>query len=180
MIGPRHILSLGSHRPPAPLQAYNACMHGCLFHKSSSELAALSQCDAILQRIAELSLKALTSAKRAGRRSVLPSRLTIDCGVTPLEALSMAKVLRAQVRLCLDRAQKDLLLSMLDNDAKRQIAGFAGRCGTHALKALRYRSADFDRSKSGLLYVLEDYGGRFVSVRGPAAVCELTPGTGAT
>ena len=65
-------------------------MHGCLFSKSSSELAALSLCDAILQRIVRLSLGALTAAKRAARQAGLPSRLLSGGGeVTPLEALTL-------------------------------------------------------------------------------------------
>ena len=76
--------------------------------------------------------------------------------------MTLARQLRAQVRQCLDLAHKNLLLSMLDNDAKRQIAGFAGRCGTHALKALRYRAVDFERTKAGLVGALAGYGGRCV------------------
>ena len=56
-------------------------------------------------------------------------------------------------------AHRNILLSMLDKDEKRRIAGFASRCGAHALKALRYRSVDFERVKTGLVGCLERYEG---------------------
>ena len=141
-------------------RAYNACMHGCLFAKSSSELAALTQCDAILQRALRLSLAAVTSAKRTARHEALSSQLLrAQEEASPMDALRLAQTLRGKVRECLDQAHKSVLLSMLDNDAKRRIAGFAGRCGAHALKALRYRSVDFERSRAGLLDSLAGYAG---------------------
>ena len=147
-------LSIGAKR------AYNACMFGCLFRKSSSDMVALRDCESILTHIAGLSLAALMSSKRAPTRPGLPSRLMVLYGdTTPLDALTLARKLRAQVRQCLERAHKDILLSMLDNDTKRQIAGFASRCGTHALKALRYRSVDFERVKKTLVSALQQYEG---------------------
>lgn len=141
-------------------RAYNACMHACLFSKTSSELAALTQCDAILRRVLYLSLTAVASAKRSARQAALPSQLLRMCQeVSPLQALRLAQTLRAKVRECLDRVGRSALLAELDNDAKRQIAGFAGRCGAHALKALRYRGVDFERTRAGLRDSLEAYAG---------------------
>lgn len=135
-------------------------MHACLFSKSASELAALRQCDAILRRILGLSLTAVASAKRSARQAALPSQLLRLCeDVTPLQALRLAQTLRGKVRECLDRVGRSALLAELDNDAKRQIAGFAGRCGAHALKALQYRGVDFERTRGGLLDSLEAYAG---------------------
>ena len=79
-------------------RAYNACMHGCLFSRTSSDLAALTRCEEILARIARLSLDAVVADKRAARQPALPSRLLALYGdTTPLDALTLARKLHVQV-----------------------------------------------------------------------------------
>jgi hypothetical protein len=110
-------------------RVYNACMHGCLFKKDVSETAALAACAEILARVEALCIEAVKADRAAPRgKRVLPSQLMALDEMSAADALEAIQALRHQVKLCTSMVERHILLSSLDNDAKRNIAGFAGRC----------------------------------------------------
>ena len=110
--------------------AYNACMHSCLFRKDAPERGALTACAEILVRIEALCVEAVRAKRVMPReKRSLPSQLLLALGEpSAADALRTIQALRQQVKECTNKADRHILLSTLDNDAKRNIAGFAGRC----------------------------------------------------
>ena len=115
-------LLLGAH------QAYNACVHGCLFKRSVPEPEALEACAAILARIEALCMDAVRVRREApqAKRALASQLLALD-KPSAADALGTVQALCRQVKECVNRARRNVLLSSLDNDTKRNIAGFAGR-----------------------------------------------------
>jgi hypothetical protein len=124
--------------PPALLdgarRVYNACMHACLFRRDAPEADALAACAGVLSGIEALCLRAVRGARaRPAVKRTLPSQLLALDEPSADDALHAVQALRLQVRDCAQRVERDVLLSALDNDAKRNIAGFAGRWAREAV-----------------------------------------------
>jgi hypothetical protein len=131
---PPTLADFGSGMQPAALltgarRVYNACMHACLFKKDAPETSALAACAEILARVEALCIEAVRAERAApGGKRALPSQLLALDEPSAADALQQIQALRQQVRECIHRAEHSMLLSALDNNTKRNIAGFAGRC----------------------------------------------------
>lgn len=144
-------------------------MHNCLFSKKVAELQGLRECSQILCIIYSIAVLHVKEEKRAGRASdvrmhVLPSVLFAREAekkalslVSYSQAVSTAAGLRSKVSECIHKVEHNGFLSGLDNDAKRNIAGFAGRYGIYAVKAAKYHGVDADRTRAGFLDAIATY-----------------------
>lgn len=110
-------------------RSFNACMHGWMFDRANDVEAGLRQCEDILRRVAGLCLYRVRQAKQAGHRlCILPSELLDGRReITPSAALAATHSLLSKVRECRNRGKHDAYLASLDQDARRNLAGFAAR-----------------------------------------------------
>ena len=141
-------------------------MHACLFKKTDAELSALVEHVKIMSCICAKALRLVRADKASSRRPrLLPSELLAveeDEKVsedTPAKALKVGNELRAKLREWVDKAERGILMGKLDNDTKRNVAGFAGRYGVHAVKAHRYHGADSRLTCDGFVATLKAYQG---------------------
>ena len=139
---PPRLEDLTADTPPVALlegahRAYNACMHACFFMRghcpidARAQQEALSACFKILsmsEGLYALHQHRVPCRQEGKRRNALPSQLLALNEPSAAEAVQTIQALRRQVRECMHKAERDVLLSTLDNDTKRNIAGFAGRC----------------------------------------------------
>ena len=144
-------------------------MHDCLFTKKVAELDGLKECSRILGRIYTLSITHVRDEKRAGRggnarMQVLPSMLFAREAAQKAisvasytQAARTAAELRSKVAECIHRVERNTFLSQLDNDTKRNIAGFAGRYGIYTVKAARFHGVDAEMTRLGFLEAIETY-----------------------
>ena len=145
-------------------------MHACLFKKGAEELPALVEHAGVLSLICARAANLVKEAKQGrasrARPRLMPSELLAmeeeeraAAESSPGKALKLANELRAKLREWISRAERGELMASLDNDTKRNVAGFAGRYGIHAMKALRYHGADAKLTRDGFLATLWAYEG---------------------
>ena len=142
-------------------------MHACLFKKTAAELPALVEHTRLMSLICAMAARLVKEGKRTSLRPrLMPSELLAmeeeeraAAESSPGKVLKLANELRAKLREWISKAERGILMANLDNDTKRNVAGFAGRYGVHAMKAMRYHGANATLTREGFIATLKNYKG---------------------
>jgi len=145
-------------------------MHACLFKKSAEELSVLREHCSHLDHIVIVAARLVIESKKgpSSRQAprLMPSELLAmeeeekrASSNAPGKILKLANELRAKLREWIGKVERGILMASLDNDTKRNVAGFAGRYGVHALKALKFHGANNPTTCGGFVETLKTYQG---------------------
>jgi hypothetical protein len=142
-------------------------MHACLFKKTAAELPALVEHTRLMSLICAMAARLVKEGKKTSLRPrLMPSELLAmeeeeraAAESAPGKVLKLANELRAKLREWISKAERGILMANLDNDTKRNVAGFAGRYGIHAMKAMRYHGANATLTREGFIATLKNYKG---------------------